>query len=65
MYIRNDEDGEEPEMKEIKVKIPVDFHWRLHTLKLTSGTNISETVRSALCGYFEEIFESKEEKAEA
>lgn len=62
MYIQNDgEDGEETEMKEIKVKIPVDYHWKLHTLKLTTDAYISEMVRDALGGYFGEVFDSDED----
>ncbi len=65
MYIQNDgEDGEEQEMKEIKVKIPIDYHWKLHTLKLTTDAYISEMVRDALGGYFGEIFEQDEDGSE-
>jgi hypothetical protein len=65
MYIQDDgNDGEEQEMKEIKVKIPVDYHWKLHTLKLTTDAYISEMVRDALGGYFGEVFE-KDDGAEA
>lgn len=61
MYIKDDDEGEEQEMKEIKVKIPINYHWRLHTLKLTTDKYISEMVRDALGGYFGEIFEQEEE----
>lgn len=64
MYIQDkDEDGEPQEMKEIKVKIPIDYHWKLHTLKLTTDAYISEMVRDALGGYFGEVF-SKEDADE-
>lgn len=66
MYIKDDdEDGETQEMKEIKVKIPIDYHWKLHTLKLTTDAYISEMVRDALGGYFGEIFDQEESEAAA
>lgn len=40
--------------KEIKVKIPIDQHLRLHTLKLTHGVSISEAVEKALQRYLDE-----------
>ena len=43
------------EDKEIKVKIPLDYHIKLHTVKVVSGTAISETVKAALESYFEEL----------
>jgi len=43
------------EDKEIKVKIPLDYHVKLHTVKVVSGVAISETVKAALESYFEEI----------
>jgi hypothetical protein len=61
MYIKDEEGTEDQEMKEIKVKIPVKYHWKLHTLKLTTDAYISEMVRTALDGYFGEVFESDDE----
>ena len=43
------------EDKEIKVKIPLDYHIKLHTVKVVSGTAISDTVKAALESYFEEL----------
>jgi hypothetical protein len=43
------------EDKEIKVKIPLDYHIKLHTVKVVSGTAISDTVKMALESYFEEL----------
>jgi hypothetical protein len=40
--------------KEIKVKIPIEQHLRLHTLKLTEGVTISEAVERALQRYLDE-----------
>jgi hypothetical protein len=39
--------------KEIKVKIPVGYHIKLHTLKVLRGQSISDTVEIALQKYFE------------
>ena len=41
--------------REIKVKIPLDYHIKLHTVKVVRGQNISDTVKLALEGYFNEI----------
>lgn len=58
MFIQKpDAEVQNDAMKEIKVRIPVDFHWKLHTLKLTSGVHISEVVRHALNDYFGEVFD--------
>ncbi|HWG91308.1 MAG TPA: hypothetical protein VNZ52_10725 [Candidatus Thermoplasmatota archaeon] len=40
------------EDKEIKVKIPLDYHIKLHTVKVVKGQNISDTVKLALEHYF-------------
>lgn len=45
--------------KEIKVRIPLDYHIKLHTVKVVSGTAISETVKAALESYFADL--AKEE----
>jgi hypothetical protein len=45
------------EDKEIKVRIPLDYHIKLHTVKVVSGIPISDTVKVALENYFEEIQE--------
>ena len=39
--------------KEIKVKIPVGYHIKLHTLKVLRGQSISDTVEIALEKYFQ------------
>lgn len=49
--------------KEIKVRIPLDYHIKLHTVKVVSGIPISDTVKDALESYFEELNE-KEKPAE-
>jgi DNA-binding protein Fis len=43
------------EDKEIKVRIPLDYHIKLHTVKVVAGTPISDTVRVALESYFAEL----------
>lgn len=43
------------EDKEIKVRIPLDYHIKLHTVKVVSGVAISDTVKVALENYFEEL----------
>jgi len=41
--------------KEIKVRIPLDYHIKLHTVKVVSGAPISDTVKAALDDYFGEL----------
>jgi hypothetical protein len=43
--------------KEIKVRIPLDYHIKLHTVKVVSGVPISDTVKDALEAYFAELKE--------
>lgn len=43
------------EDKEIKVRIPLDYHIKLHTVKVVNGTAISDTVKRALESYFDEL----------
>jgi len=38
--------------KEVKVKIPVSYHVRLHSMKVLTGKPISDTVTEALQEYF-------------
>ena len=45
--------------KEIKVRIPLDYHIKLHTVKVVSGVPISDTVKDALEEYFQEISEAE------
>lgn len=42
------------ERKILKVKIPVEQQAKLHTLKVLTGTTLSEAVEAALEGYFED-----------
>ncbi|MHB8605946.1 MAG: hypothetical protein ACYDCK_11895 [Thermoplasmatota archaeon] len=41
------------EAREIKVRIPLDYHIKLHTLKVLKGQSISDTVEIALRNYFQ------------
>jgi len=50
------------EEKEIKVKIPVEYHVKLHTLKVLKGQNISSTVEHALTRYFDILADNPEGK---
>jgi hypothetical protein len=50
------------EKKEIKVKIPVEYHVKLHTLKVLKGQEISTTVESALTRYFDILADNPEGK---
>lgn len=50
--------------KEIKVRIPLDYHIKLHTVKVVSGVPISDTVKDALEAYFAELQEADKKAAE-
>ena len=39
-------------LKEVKVKIPVNFHIKLHSMKVLTGRQISDTITEALEKYF-------------
>lgn len=41
--------------KEIKVRIPMQQHIRLHTIKVLHGQSISDTVKAALDAYFRDF----------
>ena len=45
----------ETDVREVKVKLPVDQVLRLHATRLKSGRNFSQTVSSALTRYFDEL----------
>lgn len=58
MHIEDESDaGEErlDEQKEMKVKIPVQYHLNLHSLKVLTGKNISTAVTEAVKLYFQEV----------
>jgi hypothetical protein len=39
-------------VKEVKVKIPLNYHIKLHSMKVLTGKAISDTVTEALEAYF-------------
>lgn len=39
--------------KEVKVKIPVSHHIKLHSMKVLTGKQISDAITEALDAYFE------------
>jgi len=39
-------------VKEVKVKIPINYHIKLHSMKVLTGKAISDTVTEALDAYF-------------
>lgn len=51
--------------KELRVKIGVEYHLKLHALKLLRGKRMSEAVEEALAFYFERVrLEHEAENAE-
>lgn len=56
-------------MKEIKVKIPIEYHIKLHSIRLTEDQSLSRTVQKALETYFvvlkRELQQEKEAKEQA
>lgn len=44
--------SDKTELRELKVKVPLAHHIRLHALKIRDGQQISETVQVALREYF-------------
>jgi hypothetical protein len=51
----SDDELQETELKELKVKLPLRHHIRLHSLKLVRKEPISDTVMKALTEYFERL----------
>jgi hypothetical protein len=43
------------ELKEMKVKVPLEYHIKLHGLKLLNNQSISKSVEMALRKYFAEL----------
>ena len=42
-------------VKEVKVRIPINYHIKLHSMKVLTGKQISDTVTEALQEYFSGI----------
>lgn len=53
MRIR-DEGNDLSEPKTLKVSLPARLHLKLHSLKILTGTTISDTVEEAVERYFDE-----------
>lgn len=53
MDIRDD-DMDLDEDKTMKVSLPKRLHLKLHSLKILTGTTVSEMVEEAVIAYFEE-----------
>lgn len=52
------------ERQSLKVKIPSDYHTKLHSIKVLTGKTISSTITEALREYLEEVeVESEAEPA--
>lgn len=49
------EDVDFQELRELKVRLPVNLHIRLQSLKITKGVTISQVVLDALESYFEKL----------
>lgn len=66
MLIKEADDDEDLERdKEVKVKIPVNYHIKLHSMKVLTGKQISEAVTEALGEYFERLQEADDPDAVA
>lgn len=52
-----DQDLSEP--KTLKITLPARLHLRLHSVKILTGTTISDTVEQALAEFFEEPVEGE------
>lgn len=50
----SDADSRLDSEKEVKVKIPLGIHLKLHSMKVITGQHISDTVTEALQDYFED-----------
>lgn len=44
--------GDPDRQKEVKVKIPVSYHVKLHSMKVLTGKQISDAITEALEAYF-------------
>lgn len=52
----------ETKLKEIKVRIPVEHHIKLHSIRLMMEQNISDTVQKALETYFDLLRQRESEE---
>lgn len=61
MYI--EQKKSKTDIREMKVRIPSDYYMKLHSLKLLTGTQISEAVTEALQLYFLRERQARSEEA--
>lgn len=61
MYIEQKKN--KTDIREMKVRIPSDYYMKLHSLKLLTGTQISEAVTEALQLYFTQERQARAETA--
>lgn len=54
MNIETQVDADMDEEKTLKVTIPKRMHLKLHSVKILTGRNISETVEEAVQAFFDE-----------
>lgn len=55
-----DEDVDLEESKTLKVTLPASMHLKLHSLKVLTGTNISDTVQEAVEDHLSEEYDEEE-----
>lgn len=55
-----DADVDLDETKTLKVTLPASLHLKLHSLKVLSGKNISETVEEAVEAHLDDEYEDEE-----
>lgn len=55
-----DEDVDLDESKTLKVTLPAAMHLKLHSLKVLTGQNISETVEEAVQTHLDDEFDEDE-----
>lgn len=51
----NVDDDDLAEDKQLKVKLPLRLHLRLHSVKVLTGQNISDQVAEALASYLDDM----------
>ncbi len=60
----NERDQDLDRVKEVKVKIPIGYHIKLHSMKVLTGKQISDAVTEALAGYFDDLQAEQESASE-
>ena len=57
--------GAEGDVKELRVKIDVSYHLKLHALKLLRNKKMSDAIEEALDHYFEHVVQTTSEDQDA